>query len=64
MNGFLNWVAVLWLAGAACYLLTLLDGRRRTGFGGGDRQDAGRQGRFPPRTDGSASGDSYHERLN
>lgn len=64
MNAFLNWLAVLWMAGAACYLLTLMDGRRRKGFGGADRQGAGSHGRFPPRTEGSASGSSFHERLN
>jgi hypothetical protein len=64
VNWFLNWTLILWFAGAACYLLTLMDGRRRKGFGGADRLGAGSQGRFPPRTEGSASGSSYHERLN
>lgn len=59
MNWFLNCMAWLWFAGAACYLLTLMDERRRTGFGGGSRHEAGRHGRSTPRTEGPASGDSY-----
>ena len=56
MNNFLNWAALLWLAGATAYLLTITDGYRRSGFGGkGDRRSR-RQGRDNPETDGSATG--------
>ena len=65
MNDSIAWFAVLWLAGAVAYLVTITDGYRRQGFGGnGDRREADRQGRnYEPRTEGSASGD-FHERFN
>jgi hypothetical protein len=62
LNTFLNWLAVLWLAGAACYAITITDGYRRKGFGGSGDRRSRRHGRNQPRTDGSASG-SFHRRF-
>jgi hypothetical protein len=57
VNNFCNWFAVLWLAGAAMYGLTLMDGYRRTGLGGSGDRRSRRQGRTLPQTEGPASGD-------